>query len=167
MSKNQSGPTCTLRMATVKRGPRSTVKINSYGLHYRPVKMGRIWHHIGVHRSAHENESFHSMLEGPRGRAVCQSLHERDSQATRTTTRYHHRQGDTIDLRPMERNYGEIRNRTKGQHSLESTNRWTNWTNQCYIGIISTSIYQLLTRRLVWLAATGRIHIQERLSRNQ
>jgi len=37
------------------------------------------------------------MLKRPERTAVRQSLHEGDSQATPTTTRYHHRQGDTIN----------------------------------------------------------------------
>jgi len=104
------------------------------------------------------------MLQGPGRTAVRQSLHEGDSQATRTTTRYHHRQGDTIHLRPMERNHGEIRNRTKTQHGFPSTNRPTDRTNQCHIGTIPTSIHQLPTGRLVWLPSTSRIWIQQRIS---
>jgi len=48
------------------------------------------------------------MLKRPGRMAFHNSLHEGDSQATRTTTRYHHRQGDTIHLRPMERNTGKL-----------------------------------------------------------
>jgi len=42
MSKNQSGPTCTLRIATVKQDPRSTVEINRYGLRYGPAEISGI-----------------------------------------------------------------------------------------------------------------------------
>jgi len=48
------------------------------------------------------------MFKGPGRTAVRQPLDERDSQATWTPTRYHHRHGDTIHLRPMERNYGKL-----------------------------------------------------------
>jgi len=66
----------------------------------------------------------------------------------------------------MERNYGKIRNRTKTLYGFPSTNRWTDRTNQCHIGTIPTSIYQLSTRRLVWLLTTCGICIQQRISRN-
>jgi len=104
------------------------------------------------------------MLKGTRRTTVRKSLHEGDSQATRTTTRYHHRQGDTIHLRPMERNYGEIRNRTRTQHGFPSTNRRTDRTDQCQIGTIATSIHQLSTGRLVWLPTTCRIRVQQPIS---
>jgi len=42
MSKDQGGPTCTLRIATVKRNPQSTMEINHYGLHHGPAKIRRI-----------------------------------------------------------------------------------------------------------------------------
>jgi len=42
MSKDQSGPTRTLRIATIKRGPRSAMEINRYGLHYGPAEIRRI-----------------------------------------------------------------------------------------------------------------------------
>jgi len=42
MSKDQSGPTCTLRIAAVKPSPRSTMEINRYGLHYGPTEIRRI-----------------------------------------------------------------------------------------------------------------------------
>jgi len=70
------------------------------------------------------------MLKRPGRMGVRQSLHERNSQARRTTTRYHHRQRDTIHLRPMEGNYGEIRNRTKTQHGIPPTNRRTDRKDQ-------------------------------------
>jgi len=104
------------------------------------------------------------MLKGPGQRAVRQSLNERDTQATRTATQCHHRQGDTIHLRPMERNYREIRNRTKTQHSFPSTNRQKNQTDQCHIATIATGIHQLSTRRLVWLLTTCGICIQQWIS---
>ena len=166
MSKDQSGPTRTIRIAAAKRGPRLTMEINSYGLHHGPAEIRLIWHHTGGHRSANQNEPFHSMLEGPQRMAVRQSLHERDSQATRSTTWYHHRQGDTIHLRPMEGNYGEIKNRTKTQHGFPSTNRQTDRTDQCHIRTIPPSLYQLSTRQLVWLPTTGRVCIQQQISRN-
>jgi len=106
------------------------------------------------------------MLKGPGRTAVRQSFHEGDSQTTWTTTRYHHRQGDTIHLRPMEGNYGEIRNRTKAQHGIPPTNRRTDPKDQCHIGTISKGIHQLPTRRLVWLPTTSRICIQQRISGN-
>jgi len=99
-------------------------------------------------------------------RQFAKPLHERDSQATWTTTRYHHRQGDTIHLRPMEGNYGEIRNRTKTQHGIPPTNRRTDRKDECHIGTISTGIHQLPTGRLVWLPTTSRICIQQRISGN-
>jgi len=64
------------------------------------------------------------MLEEPSRTIVRQSLHERNSHATRTTTRYHHRQWDTIHVRPLEGNHRRIRNRTETQHSFPSTNGW-------------------------------------------
>jgi len=79
MSEDQGGPTYTLRIATVKRGPRLTVEINSYGLHYGPAKIIRISHHTGGHRSADQNEAFNFLLEGPRHTALRHCLHERDS----------------------------------------------------------------------------------------
>ena len=164
MSQNQGGPTCTIRIATVKRGPRSTMEINRHGLHYGPTKIRRVWHHTGSDRSADQNEPFHSMLKRPGRTAVRQSLHEGDSHATRTTTWYHHRQGDAIYLWPMERNHGKIRNRAKTGHSFPSTNRRTNQTNQCHIGTIPTSIHQLSARRLVWLLTSRRIRVQQRIS---
>jgi len=161
MSEDKGGPTCTLRVATVKQGPRATMEINSYGLHYGPAEIRRISHHAGGHRSADQNEPFHSMFEGPGRAAVRPSLHEGDSQATRTTTRYHIPQRDTIHLRPMEENYRKIRNRTKTQHGFPSTNRRRDRKEQCHIGTIPPSIYQLSTRRLVWLPTAGRICIQQ------
>jgi len=104
------------------------------------------------------------MLKGPRRTAVRQSLHEGDSQATQTTTQYHHRQRNTIHLRPMERNYREIRNRMKTQHGVPSTNRRTDRTEQRHIGTRPPSIYHLSTRRLVWLPTTGGICIQQWIS---
>ena len=101
------------------------------------------------------------MFKEPRHAAVRQPLHEIDNQATQTTTRDHHPQGDTIHLRPMERNYTKIRNRTKTQHSVPSTDRWTDRKDQRHIGTIPASIYQLSTRRLVWLPNTGRICIHQ------
>jgi len=106
------------------------------------------------------------MLKGPGHTAVRQSLHEGGSQATRTTTRYHHRQGDTIHLRPMEGNYGEIRNRMKTQHGIPPTNRRRDREDQCHIGTISTGIHQLPTGRLVWLSTTSRICIKQQISGN-
>jgi len=90
------------------------------------------------------------MLKGHGRTAIGQSLHEGDSQATRTTTGYHYRQGDTIHLRPMEGNYRKIRNRTKAQHGIPPTNRRTDRVDQCHTGTISTGIHQLPTGRLVW-----------------
>ena len=100
MSKDQGVPICTLRIATVKRSPRSTMEINSHGLHYGPAKIRTIGHNTGGHRSADQNEPFHTMLKGPGRTAIRQSLHEGDNQATRPTTGYHHRQGTlfTSDL---------------------------------------------------------------------
>jgi len=106
------------------------------------------------------------MLKRPGRTVVRQSLDEGDSQATRTTTRYHHRQGDAIYLRPMERNHGEIRNRTTTQHGVPPINRRTDGTNQCHIRTIPPSLHQLSTRRLVWLPTIGRICIQQWLSRD-
>jgi len=106
------------------------------------------------------------MLEGPRRTAVRKSLHERDSQMTQITRRYHHRQGDTIHLRPIEGNYGEIRDRTKTQHGFPSTNRRTNQTDECHIGRVSTSRHQLSTGRLRWLPTTCGICVQQRISGN-
>jgi len=140
------------------------MEINRYRLHYGPAEIRRIWHHTGGHRSADQNEPFHTMFKEPGRTAVRQSLHEGDSQATQTTTRYHHRQGNTIHLRPMERNHGEIRNRTKTQHGFPSTNRQTDRTDQCHIGTIPTRIHQLSTGRLVWLPTTRRIRVQQRIS---
>jgi len=96
--------------------------------------------------------------------AVRQFLHERDSPATLTATRYYNPQRDTIYLRPLEGNYGEIRNRTKTQYSFPSTNRRADRTDQCHIGTISKSIHQLSTRRLVWLPITCRICVQQQIS---
>jgi len=106
------------------------------------------------------------MRKGPGRIAVRQSRQEGDSQTTRTTTGYHHRQGDTIHLRPMEGNYWEIRNRTKAQHGIPPTNRRTERKDQCHTGTISTGIHQLPTGRLVWLPTTSRICIQQRISGN-
>jgi len=106
------------------------------------------------------------MFKRPRRTAVRQSLHERDSQATRTTTRYHHRQRDTIHLRHIEGNHGEIRNRKETQHGFPSPNGWADRKDQCHIGTISTGIHQLSTGRLVWVATTSRICIQQRISGN-
>jgi len=115
---------------------------------------------------ADQNEPFYTMLKGTGRTAVRQSLHEGDSQATRTTTRYHHRPGDTIHLRPMKGNYGEIRNRTKTQHGIPPTNRRTDRKDQCHIGTISTGIHQLLTGRWVWLPTTSRSRIKQGISGN-
>jgi len=104
------------------------------------------------------------MIKGPGPRAVRKSVQEGDSQATRTTTRYYHPQGDTIHLRLMERNHREIRKRTKTQHGFPSTDRRTDGTNQCHIRTIPTSIHQLPIGRLVWLPTTSRICIQQRIS---
>jgi len=121
-------------------------------------------YHTSGHRSADQNEPFHSMLKGPGHTAVRQSLHEGDSQATQTTTRYHDRQGDAIHLSPIERNHGEIRNRTTTKHGVPPTNRRTEGTNQCHIRTIPPSLHQLSTRRLLWLPTIGRICIQQWLS---
>jgi len=86
LSKNQGGPTCTLRTPAAKQDPRWTMEINRYGLHHGPAEIRGICHHTDGHRSAKQNEPFHSMLEGPRCTAVRQSFHERNSQATGTTT---------------------------------------------------------------------------------
>jgi len=107
------------------------------------------------------------MLKGPGRTAIRQSLHEGDSQATWTTTGYHHRQADTIHLRPMEGNYQKIRNRIKAQHGIPPINRRTDRKDHCRTGTISTGIHQLPTGRLVWLPTTSRICIQQRLSGNQ
>jgi len=42
MLEDQSGLTCSLQIATIKRDLRSTMEINSYGLHYRTVEIWRI-----------------------------------------------------------------------------------------------------------------------------
>jgi len=166
MSRDQSGPTWTLRIATVKWGPRSTMEVNSYGLDYGPAEIRRLWHHTGGHRSADQNEAFCSILEGPRCTAVRQTLHERDSQATRTTTRHHHRQGDTIHLRPIEGNHRAIRNWMETQHGFPSTNGWADQKDQCHIRTISAGRHQLSTGRLVWLPTTSPMCIQQRISGN-
>jgi len=106
------------------------------------------------------------MLKGPGRTAIRRSLHEGDSQTTWTTTGYHHRQGDTIHLRPMEGNYRKIMNRMKAQHGISPANRQTDRKDQCHTGTISTGIHQLPTGRLVWLPTTSRICIQQRLSGN-
>ena len=41
MSEDQGGPTCSLRITTIKRRPRSTMEINSHGLHYGPAEIRR------------------------------------------------------------------------------------------------------------------------------
>jgi len=120
----------------------------------------------GGHRLADPNEPFQSMLKGPGRTAVRQPLHERDTPARRTATRYHQRQRETIHLRPMEGNQRKIRNRMKTQHGFLLTNGWTDRTDQCHNGTISTHIHQLSTARLVWLLTTGRICIQHRISGN-
>jgi len=109
---------------------------------------------------------YHTMLKGPGRTAPRQSLHEGDSQATRTTTGYHHRQGDTIHLGPMEGNYRKIRNRMKAYHGIPPTNRPRDRKDQCHTGTISTGIHQLPTGRLVWLPTTSRICKQRRISGN-
>ena len=105
--------------------------------------------HTGGHRSADQNEPFHTMLKGPGCTAGRDSLHQGDGKAARITTRYHHRKGDTIHLRPMEGHNVETRNRTKTQHGFPSTNRRRDRTDQCHIGTIPTSIHQLSAGRLV------------------
>jgi len=42
MAENQGVPTRALRIAAVKRGPQSTMEINSYGLYYGPAEIRRI-----------------------------------------------------------------------------------------------------------------------------
>ena len=57
----QSGPTCTIWNAPIKRGPRPTMEINRYGLHHRLTKFRQIRHNTRCYRSPDENEPFYSM----------------------------------------------------------------------------------------------------------
>jgi len=149
MSVDQGGPTWTLWITRIKRHSQLTMEINLYGLHYGPAKIRSMGNLTGRHRSANQNEPFYSRQERSRRRAVCQSLHEGDSQATQTITHYHHQQRDTIHLRPMKRNYKQTRSQKKAQQGFQPANRWTEGTNQSHIGTISPTIAQLSTRPLV------------------
>jgi len=77
---------------------------------------------------------------------------------------HHHRQRDTIHLRRMEGNYGEIRNRTKNPHCFPPTDRRADRTDQCHNGTIPEGIHQLSTRLLVWLPTTCSICVKQRIS---
>ena len=125
VSTEQSGPTCTIWNAPIKRGPRPTMEINHYGLYHGLTKFRWIRHNTRCYRSPDENEPFYSMQKGPRRTAICNTIPEGNHMITGNTTRHHYRQRKSVYIRIMEAHYGETRNRTTIKHSFPPTNGWT------------------------------------------
>ena len=162
----QSGQTRTIRDASIERGPRTTMEVNRYGLHHKLTQVGRIWHDTRCHWPPDEDELFHSMQEGPRCTAVCNTLPEGNHMTTRYTTRHYYRQRQSVYVRIMEAHHGETQNRTTIKHGVPPTNGQTNRMNQWDTRTVSTSIHQLSARQLEWVITNCRVCIQQWLSGN-
>ena len=148
VSTEQSAPRCTIWNAPIKRGPRPTMEINSYGLHHGLNKFRRIRHNTRRRRPPDEDEPFYSLQEGPRCRTIHNTLLEGNHTITQHITRHHYRQRKSVYIRIMEANYGGTRNRTTIKHCFPPTNRRADRTDEWDTRTVSASLYQLLARQL-------------------
>ena len=164
VSTEQSGPTCTIWKAPIKRGPRPTMEINSYGFHHGLIKFRRIRHNTRRHRPPDKDEPFYSLQEGPRHTTICNTLLEGNHMITRHTRRHHYRQRKSVYIRIMKAHYGETWNRTTIKHSFPSTNRRADRTDELDTRTVSAGLYQLSARQQERAITIGEVRIQQWLS---
>ena len=164
MSTEQSGPACTIWKAPIKRGPRPTMEINSYGLHHGLTKFRQIRHNTRRHWPPDEDEPFFSLQEGPRRTTIRNNLLEGNHMITRHTTRHHYGQGKSVYIRIMEAHCGETRNQTTIKHGFPPTNGRVDRTDEWDTRTVSASLYQLSARQLERAITISRIRIQQWLS---
>ena len=161
VSTEQSGPTCIIWNAPIKRGPKPTMEINSYGLHHGLTRFRRIQHNTCHHRPPDEDEPFYSLQEGPRRTAICSTSLEGYHTITRHTTRHHYRQRKSFYIRIMEAHHGETWNRTTIKHGFPPPERRADRTNEWDTRTVSASLYQLSARKLERAITIGGVRIQQ------